>query len=354
VSPQPQQVTKIGHAEVPWVYTDLDTEYRALRTGAGVVDLDSAGLIELPADEARRLLRTTVTRDLESLYPGNSGRALRLDQQGHPVDLVTVHRSRDRWLLETAFGRGAGTLTALTEQAEHVEPVDVREELGLLGIEGPDAPAVLGELVGPAATGVPLGSVARTTWDGEPVVVSRTGFTGERGYRLLVPRARHPEIFAAAAELARPVGFQALEVAMLEVRFPVLHREVGPDDTALVCGYHWLVDHDRPGFTGRDAVLAEHGAGPAAVTVGVAFPAGARLAERAELSMAGVPVGRLVHHVQSPGLACTLALARVAPEWAASGIECVAAGDPEPVTGRTASAPYLLPRSWLPVTDPTD
>ncbi|MGC0419625.1 hypothetical protein [Embleya sp. AB8] len=349
----PLRTAVIEHAVVPWTYCDDEREYHALRHETAVFDLDCTGLIALPAPGAQALLRTAVPSDLKAVFPGQSATTLLLDPAGHPLDTITAYRLRDRWLLETAFGRGPDTLAHLTsvgaalDDADRVEPEDVRPEFATIGIEGPYAWRVLRELLGDGVTSVPLGGIVHRTWRDAPILVARSGYTGEYGYKVFVPAALGAALFdAAVAKGAVPAGFRTLEAAMLEVRQPLPHREVGPGDTVLGCGYNWLADLDQPDFIGRDALLAEFKTGPAVRTVGLSLPRGVEPAEQAEVSVAGLTIGRLVHHADSPGPGRTLALARVAPDWAASGIDCEVTGVDGPIPVRSVSSPYLVPLSW--------
>ncbi|WP_406299375.1 hypothetical protein OG948_29560 [Embleya sp. NBC_00888] len=344
----------IGHAVVPWTYADDEREYHALRHEAAIFELDSTGLIALPATgSAQALLRTLVPSDLKAVFPGQSATSLLLDAEGHPLDTITVYRLRERWLIETAFGRGPDTLTHLTaaaaavEGADGIEPVDVRPEFTTFGLEGPHAWRVLRALFGDGVTSVPLGGIVHRTWRDAPVLIARSGYTGEYGYKVFVPPSLAAELFDAAVERsAVPAGYRTLEAAMIEVRQPLPHREVGPEDTVSGCGYNWLADLDQPDFVGRDAVLAEFKTGPAVRTVGLTMPRGAEPPEHAEVSVAGLTIGHLVHHTDSPGLGRTLALARVSAEWAASGFDWEVAGTHGPIPARSVSSPYLVPLSW--------
>lgn len=338
------QTTTVLHDTVPWVYRSFEDEYRALRQDAAVLDLTSARLLSLPSRGWRSGL-DVLPRDLDALRRDGSAMTLLLDDDGAPADLITVHRLRDRWLLETSFGRGEGTFERLRELGcEEVR--DAGDELAIVGVEGPYAWRVVRRLLGEDSTGVPLNGIVHRTFERVPVILSRTGFTGEYGYKLIAPAAFARPLFEAAAELAEPVGLQALETAMLEVRQPVLHREAAPGVSALECGYHWLIDITRSNFAGYSAVAAEHKAGARLTTLGALLPAGTVPAEDARVSVDGLAVGRVVWHAHSPGLDAVMALLRVESQWAASGIEYTVQGLQGPVTARTVSSPYLTPMSW--------
>jgi aminomethyltransferase len=344
---EPAATAEIGQAKVAWHYTDPTAEYRALRNEAAVIDLGSVGLIAVPTRTAPGLLRRTLPRNFDLLYPGSSASVLLLDEQARPVDLLVVHRLRERYLIETAFGRGVATLARLREAPGGEELADVRDEYATVGIEGPYAWRVVRSLFGDGTTSLPLNGVAARDWHGVPAIVSRSGFTGEYGYKILVPPEHGPALFQAAAEHATPAGFRALETAMLEVRQPVLHRECGPTDTVLTCGYNWLVDLEHPAFVGRDALLDELARGPAARTVGLILAdAAATVPEGAGVLVDDLRIGRLAWHAVSPGLGRTLALARLDPQWAATGIEVAIDTGGGSAAAVTVPSPYATPTSW--------
>lgn len=342
----PHQTNVIGHTKVPWVYSETGVEYSALRGDAAVIDLSCTGLISVPLTDAGLFLYTVFPHDLASMYPNSSASSLLLDEKGRPVDLVTVHRLDDRWLVETAFGRGPDTAAQLAAQANSPGLADVRHEFDTVGIEGPYAWRVVRDLLAITVRSLPYAGIAHGSWEDTQVMISRTGYTAEHGYKLYVSRPHGVDLFQAAAALASPAGFRALELAMLEDHQPLLHREAGPDDTVLSCGYNWLVDLGQSDFTGRDAVLAEFKTGSAKRTVGVTFSSGVRVPAQAAVSVDGLAVGHLVHHAESPGLGLTLGVARVDAAWAACGIDLDVATEAGPVAGRTVPAPYLRPLSW--------
>jgi glycine cleavage system aminomethyltransferase T len=341
---EPAATVEIGQAKVPWYYSDPVAEHRALRTETAVLDLNGTGLISLPPRAATELLRQVLPYTVELLHPGSSASTLLLDDNGHPADLLTIYRLRSLTLIETAPGRGQATLAALRALPGGDACTDVRGAYDTVALEGPHAWRAVRELIGDGITALPLGGVTERTWNDLPVIVARVNLSGEYGYRITVPAGRGAALFEAATAYAVPVGWDALETAMLEVRQPVLHRECGSGDTVVECGYNWLVDIEDRRFTGRDALLAQIQSGPTTRTVGLALDPAAVLPDEAPVLVAGLVVGRVIWHVSAPDR--ILALARLAPEWAAAGIDVEIGTLDGPVPARTLSAPYVSPRSW--------
>jgi aminomethyltransferase len=141
-----------------------------------------------------------------------------------------------------------------------------------------------------------------------------------------------------AAHGGTPVGHRARETAMLELRQPIVHREVVEGDSVVSAGLNWLVDPVKESFAGSDALAG----GPAARPIGFLVEAG-RAAVGDLLYVGPEEVGRIVYLVTSPGAGGDLGLARVAPEWQASRLEFTT---PSGARLRTLAPPYVVPRSW--------
>jgi glycine cleavage system aminomethyltransferase T len=339
----------IDGAEVPWSFGSYDDEYAALRQHRALFDYSSLGRIHVSGRGALDFLQGQLARDISYLFPEKSLTSLLLDDDARPVDLVVVYKVQGGFILETAVGRGAQTLAHLSGLApDDVELADLSEEQAVIGIEGPFSWDVLGRLFDPQLTGLPYQGVAAREWEGEELLVSRTGYTGEYGYKLYLSVAAASKAWALLKEETRPVGFEALETAMLEMRQPMLHRELADDGNVMRCGLNWLVELEKEDYAGLDALVAQKDAGPDLLTVGFRAEPDVDLAAGAPVIAGGeLEIGRVVHSVLSPGLNGRIGLARTQAEWTAFGLELEVddtSGTRQPI--RTVASPFLIPLSW--------
>lgn len=334
----------IGDATVPWHYGDVDKEYGALRSQAALLDLSSVGLLAVRGDVIP-FLQDVLARDVEFLTPELCMTSLILDESGSVVDIVTVYGLEDGVLLETSFGCRETTLAHLNAiRPDGVTVTDLTDERVVIGIEGPYSWGVVGRLIDQEFTALPYQSVVETEWDGESVLFARTGFTGEYGYKFITDIATAERMWEAIASSAEPCGQAALETAMLEVRQPILHREL-VDTTVLAAGAGWLTDRTKESFRGRDAVQQEFEAGLLRHTVG--GRADVLPIAGSSVTVGGVEVGEIVHAVRSPRLGEAVVVARVDVAVAAAGVSFeVTEADGDPGVLTTMSSPYVVPTSW--------
>ena len=342
VHPDDAVTELVGDSVVVSEYEDSHAEYSSLRDRAGLVDLGGAALILVAGRDAPAFLQDVLARDVEFLTPERTLTSLVLDDDGHIVDVVVVWGHDDGAIVESSVGGGTRLLAHLRARATgEVEITDLRGERTVIAIEGPYSWGVIGRLIDNELAALPLDSVVEAIWSDVDVLFARSGFTGEYGYKMIVPVDRAAELWAVAAAEATPVGNDAYELAMLEVRQPVARHETGGGVGVIESGTSWLVDITKESFVGRGAVDAEFGAQGGRRTVGFITDG--------DVPAAGTPVtagtetvGEVVHAVESYGTGRVLGLARLDRDLAAAGLVLDVADAP----AETVTSPYVTPKSW--------
>src|SRR5687768_10456643 len=160
-------------------------EHLAVREGVGVFDVSHLGKAVVRGPGAAAYVNATLANDLDRIGPGQAQYTLCCDDETGGVvdDLIAYYRDPDEIFLIPNAANTAEVVRRLDAEApDGVEVRDLHDDFGVLAVQGPDCDAVLSEL------GLPCGddqlgymSFAQADWRGSPVVVCRTGYTGERG-----------------------------------------------------------------------------------------------------------------------------------------------------------------------------
>lgn len=280
---------------IPWsgystvdVFTSIEQEYFAIRNGASLYDLTPMVKYRIAGADATRFLQRLVTRGIDRLRPGRVAYSIWCDDAGHLIDDGTVFRLGEQeyrlctgerqldWLLDSSIGFD-------------VEIAEVTSEIAALALQGPCSCWVLKALglVG-VETLAPFEHRRFTLMDvapgtAMPIMVSRTGFTGDLGYELWVDPAEAERLWDALMEAGRirtirPVGSRALNIARLEAGFLLPNVDFvssahtlrnGTARSPFELGLGWCVDFGKGHFTGRRALLEEHGRAPRRRLVGL-------------------------------------------------------------------------------------
>lgn len=256
--------------QVPYVVDKLSTEYFSVRSGCSVMDLTPMEKYRIEGPDALAFLDRLVTRDLSKLRPGRVTYVVWCNDYGKVIDdgtlfqldddsyrLCSQHHQLD-WLLMSALGF-------------EVEIAVETHDIAALAVQGPTSYAVLSEAGIDGLEDLKPFDIRNLTCEGFPVMVSRTGYTGDLGYELWVdPDNALPlwdAIFAVQGQYdIHAVGLDTLEMVRIEAGFIMPGFDFncaeatirnGYDRSPYEVGLGWVVNLDKGHFTGRNALLAE-------------------------------------------------------------------------------------------------
>ena len=166
-----------------WTYsTDVAQHHAAIRTQAGLMDVSGLKKLHLVGPHAAAVLNYTTTRDVSKIYPGKSAYACMLNEAGHFIEDCILYRTGpNSWMVVHGSGAGHETLTSHVVGRNAALIVD--DDLHDLSLQGPVAVDFLAKHV-PGIRHLRYFHHLPTTLFGRPVLISRTGYTGERGYEI--------------------------------------------------------------------------------------------------------------------------------------------------------------------------
>ena len=339
--------TDFGGWDMPLRYGSELAEHRAVRGAAGLFDLSHMGEIRVSGPDAAAFLNAALVGHLGAISVGRAKYSLICDEDGGIIDdLISYRLADDVYLVVPNAGNAGVVAAAFAERAAgfDVEIDDQSEQLSLIAVQGPKAEAILLEVVPEEqhelVTGMKYYAAEQATVAGHPVLLARTGYTGEDGFELYLPNAEAPELWRALLAAGEPHGLVAAGLAArdslrLEAGMPLYGNELSRDITPFEAGLGPIVSFAKPEtFVGRRALEARRDAEPETVLVGLRGEG--RRAARAGYAVLvdGEPIGRVTSGQPSPTLGHPIALAYVSPQHAAPGtrVDVDLRGRAEPFT----------------------
>ncbi len=293
-------------------------EHAAVRERVGVFDVSHLGKATVTGVGAAAFVDATLSNALGRIGPGQAQYTLCLDPGSAGVvdDLIVYLRSDDDVLLVPNAANTAEVVRRLVAEAPAgVSVTDRHEEFGVLAVQGPRSDEVLDRIGLP--TGHPYMSFREVEWGARGVVVCRTGYTGERGYELLVPWAAALALWDALLEAGEPAGILpaglgARDTLRTEMGYPLhgqdLSRSVTPNQAHL----GWAVGWSKPTFWGREPLLDERAEGPRQTAIGLLLlERGVPRPHMTVHDLQGQPLGETTSGTFSPTLRTGIALALV-------------------------------------------
>ncbi|MEW9837101.1 aminomethyltransferase family protein [Mesorhizobium marinum] len=248
-----------------WSYSgDPDAEYTAIRTKAGLMDVSGLKKVHVNGPHASHMLDLATTRDVEKIYPGKSAYACMLNEAGKFTDDCILYRTGpNSWMVVHGSGTGHEELT----KAAMGRDVSIRfdDNLHDLSLQGPLAVDYLARHV-PGIRDLPYFHHMQTQLFGFPVMISRTGYTGERGYEIFCRGQDAVAIWDRILDEGREMGiipcrFTTLDMLRVESyllfypydnsqKYPFENE--GPGDTLWELGLDFTVSPGKTGFRGAE------------------------------------------------------------------------------------------------------
>jgi aminomethyltransferase len=293
-------------------------EHTAVRTGVGVFDVSHLGTATVRGPGAAAFVDSCLTNDLSRIGPGQAQYTLCCAEDGGVVDdlIVYLHGPDDVLLVPNA-ANAPDVLARLRAAApEGITVTDRHAEVAVLAVQGPRSLQVL-ELLGLPGELPYMSFVTGTGGAGDEVTVCRTGYTGEHGYELLVAAEKAGVLWDAVLEAGqdlgiRPCGLGARDTLRTEMGYPLHGHELSLGITPNQARSGWAVGWKKPAFWGREALLAERGAGPARLLWGLrASGRGIPRPGMAVLDAGGARIGEVTSGTFSPTLRTGIALALI-------------------------------------------
>jgi aminomethyltransferase len=333
--------------QMPVRYTSDLAEHAAVRTAAGIFDLSHMAEILVYGRDAGVFLDTAMAGMLSTIDLMQAKYSLLLTESGGILDDVVVYRLGDTTFLVVAnAGNRDAAAAALTERAAGFEVTvdDQSDDYALIAVQGPNSRAILEQTAGITELGLPLDELTyyRATdafFEGVPLLVARTGYTGEDGFELYLRTTAavplwHALESAGAEHGLVPAGLASRDTLRLEAGMPLYGHELDTGTQPAQAGLGRVVSLSKDtDFIGRSAVEA----GPAEnarVLVGL-------VSEGRRAGRAGYPVvsgetviGAVTSGALSPTLGHPIMMAYVEPSHAEPGTALVVdvRGTPIPAT----------------------
>ena len=332
------RLVEFGGYEMPVQYRDgILKEHLWTREHAGAFDVSHMGpsfltLTEKSGDPdadhraVAALAEKIVCGDIAGLKPGQLRYTLLLNEQGGMVDDLMIGRplQPDRaGMLYIVVNAGTkdGDFARFQAAAGEAARLTRADDRALIALQGPEAALVLAEIL-PEAGALGFMGFRRIEYQGNGLVISRSGYTGEDGYEILVP-ASIAEAFwnrLAEDERVRPIGLGARDSLRLEAGLPLYGHDADGTVSPIEAGLGFAVSKRRlkaGDFPGADRVARERGGELKRVRVGLKVLEGAPAREGADIvDAAGSVVGRVTSGGFAPSLGAPIAMGFVPPALA--------------------------------------
>ena len=278
--------------DMPISYSGIVDEHHAVRTAAGVFDVSHMGEIEVSGPAAEAFVNHIFTNDVRGIAPGVILYGMMLYPDGGVVDDLLVYRlftPEPSFLLVVNASNIEKDEEWMRSQAEGFD-ITLRNrsaQWGQIALQGPDSERILSEVLGiKEGAALRFYTFVQTFWRGDPLILSRTGYTGEDGFELYTTPSSTQLLWKTLVDAGvKPCGLGCRDTLRFEAGMPLYGHELSEEISPVMAGLSMFCKLDKPEFIGKEALAAQKEKGTAKRLVGIEL-------EDNAVPRAGYPVER--------------------------------------------------------------
>jgi aminomethyltransferase len=312
--------------EMPVQYHSIIEEHQSVRQAAGMFDIAHMGRIKFSGPGACGLLDYLLTSDVTKLEPGDIRYSLMIDESGGVLDDVLVYRFEPFYYLVV---NASNRLKIVEWISKHQAGFDTHVEdqtlaTFMLAVQGPRALEVLHPHINVEIANLKYYSASEAMVFGRPALVSRTGYTGEDGFEIVVASSDGPDVWHRLMSDGKELGLAACglgarDTLRLEAGMPLYGHELSDCIDPLTAGLSFAVKLNAKDFIGKPALVTLKNAGIHRERLGLVLE-GRRIArEGAPVLKEGKEIGEVTSGTFSPTLQKSIAMAYICKGSAAPG-----------------------------------
>ncbi|MDE6008303.1 MAG: glycine cleavage system aminomethyltransferase GcvT [Muribaculaceae bacterium] len=308
-------MSPFGGFDMPIQYTNITDEHNAVRNEVGVFDVSHMGEVRITGPEAYKFVSHIFTNDVTGAPDGQIFYGMMCYENGGTVDDLLVYKVNDNEYFLVINASNIDKDVAWIK--DNAEGFDVKVEnesdyYGEVAVQGPKAEKVLQEILNLPIEDIAFYNFKTYDKDGENIIVSRTGYTGEDGFEVYGSHAFIQHLWDQLIQAGvKPCGLGCRDTLRFEVGLPLYGDELSADISPIEASLSMFVKLDKPEFIGKDALAKQKTEGVKRRIVGIELEGNAIPRHGYPVEIDGVKVGEITTGYRSISTGKSVAIAMI-------------------------------------------
>jgi aminomethyltransferase len=328
--------------DMPIRYGAITDEHLAVRNDSGLFDVSHMGRLSFSGTDADALIQRTWTNNASTMKEMQVRYGLICNERGGILDDVLVYRWPYGWAMVVNASNRSKILDHL--KAHNTAGVRIDDQTTatcMLAVQGPKSIERCQGMFEADISALKYYFAAPTRYRGHGCVVSRTGYTGEDGFEVMIASAHGVTLADDLVQRgAKPCGLGARDTLRLEAAMPLYGHELNEELDPLQAGLAWAVKLDKGDFVGREAIVTRQQDASRPVRVGLELEGRRAAREGAKLFADGQEVGKVTSGTITPTLNRAIGMAYVRPDLSAIGTTLSVEVGKTQIQGRVVELPF--------------
>ena len=260
---------------MPIQYSSIIKEIKAVRNSVGLFDVSHMGEIEVSGVDALDFVNWITTNDVSSLKTWQIQYTTMLYPDGGIVDDLLVYRLPERFLLVVNASNHNKDVEWIRENKKgDIDIKDRADDYFQIALQGPEAEKIIKRIIKGDPAKIKFYWATEEEIEGNKVILSRTGYTGEDGFEIYGNPSSGPEIWDILMEEGEkediiPCGLGARDILRLEMGYCLYGNDITKDTTPLEAGLSWLLKMENSEFIGKESLVKQKKEGITRRLVGI-------------------------------------------------------------------------------------
>ena len=266
-------ISPFGGFDMPIQYTNIVDEHNAVRQACGIFDVSHMGEVLITGAESEKFVNYIFTNDIAGAPDGKIFYGMMCHPTGGVVDDLLVYKiGAERFFLVINASNIDKDVAWIMEHAKEFDVVveHQSEKYGEVAVQGPKTEEIVERILGLQCSDLTFYTCKEVEVNGETIIISRTGYTGEDGFEIYASHAFTNEVWdkLVGSGEVKPCGLGCRDTLRFEVGLPLYGDELTDEITPLEAGLGMFAKLDKD-FIGRDALVAQKAEGLKRKIVGI-------------------------------------------------------------------------------------
>lgn len=318
-------MSPFGGFDMPIQYDNITQEHNAVRHEVGVFDVSHMGEVRVKGPEAYKFVSHIFVNDVTGAPDGQIFYGMMCYENGGTVDDLLVYKVNDEeYFLVINAANIDKDVAWIMQNAEGYDCVVTNESdyYGEVAIQGPKAEETVEKVLGIECKDIPFYNFKTVHIDGEDVIISRTGYTGEDGFEIYGSHEYIVRVWDKLMEAGvQPCGLGCRDTLRFEVGLPLYGDELSADITPIEASLSMFVKLDKPEFIGKEALAKQKAEGVTRRIVGLELEGSAVPRHGYPVLVNGEQVGEITTGYKSISTGKSVAMAMINKPYDKLGTE---------------------------------
>ena len=248
---------------MPLQYTGITDEHNGVRTSVGVFDVSHMGEFTISGNDAENFLQLLTTNDIKKLAIGQAQYSTMCLENGGIIDDLVIYRFDDHYMMVVNAANIGSDFQWISNKIKgDVTLRDISDETNLIAVQGPKSGGLLHGITDHNLSKLKFYHFIETNVAGYPVVLSRTGYTGELGFEIYGNDesilAIWDKLFDTQELQVLPIGLGARDTLRMEMKYTLYGMDIDRGTTPIEAGLRWITKFDKGAFIGRESLMDEN------------------------------------------------------------------------------------------------